>query len=970
MNISYNWLREHAPVKETPEALAEVLTMGGLEVEGIESIGSPLDGVVVGRVERVRPHPNAQNLRLCYVCLDDDVVVQIVCGAPNVAAGQHVPVATVGTTLLLPNRKDPSQRTPVTIKAVRLRGEVSSGMICAEDELGLSGNHDGIMVLEGGVQIGRPFVEWLRETGVEPTDTVFDVAITPNRPDAASHLGVARDAAALTGTSFHPPDIREPEEGLDAAEQVSVDIQAPQACPRYVAMLVRDVTVRESPAWLRTKLTAIGLRPRNHVVDVTNYVLHDLGQPLHAFDLNRIEGNRIRVRLTDEETPFTTLDDKQRTLPPGTLMIADGTRDVAIAGVMGGKNSEVSEATTHVLIESAFFDPSCIRETAKALGLQTDASYRFERGVDREGQARAAARAAALIAELGGGTVVPGMVDAHPGQCPRGVIEVRPSRVDRLLGIHVTPETTTNLLMSIGFEVETRGKAHAPVLRCVVPSFRPDIEREIDVIEEIVRLYGYDRVPMPRRPMAPSGPPHERPEDRCRRRARTWLKGTGYREIYTNSMLPLETAERFNRSVLTGHANAGEVVETRNPISRGMAALRPSLLPGALRTIAFNRNHGQRTSRFFEFGHVFHRSDRKDLIVPGYREHESLLLVSSGVATTAGWDTTERVIDLFDLKGRVEALLDELHVPKVRMQPVHEHTDPLAGHLEIHSKDVRIGIVAELADGVMKAPDQADPIHIAELDWTAVVARAAPHLVSRYRAIHRYPPGGSRPCPPRRSCGRRGPDDAHDPPDGRTTPEARMPLRPVRGGAGRHGGEERGLFPALQCRPYLDRRRSGRTGRSDRASAPQGTRRGASRVRGENPGTMAKRPKNPNPGSKAPESLNLEPVRSERPETGPEASEANQGPGGIPLEMGPETKTSSKLERLRACVEAAVSEIERLHETNAALLERIEELEQRPTIDMKHALFPLIHDPEHLKERLNAYIVAIDHYLNKEEEQA
>ena len=600
MNISYNWLREYAPVKESPEELAEILTMGGLEVEGVREIGSSLDGVVVGRVKGVRPHPNADRLSCCEVDLGGPEPARIVCGAPNVAEGQLVPVATPGATLMLPDREDPGTYTPVAIRKTKLRGEPSEGMICAEDELGLSDNHDEIMVLTGAAgaepRIGQPFSEYLEARGVVYRDAVMDISVTPNRPDATSHLGVARDAAALTNIPLRIPEAPAPEPGGEAADLVTIDIQAPEACPRYVAMIVRDVTVRESPAWLQAKLKAIGLRPRNHVVDITNYLLHDVGQPLHAFDLDAIAGRRIRVHLTREDTPFTTLDDKERAIPPGAIMIADAERDVAIGGVMGGQNSEVRETTRNVLIESAFFDPSHVRRAAKALGIQSDASWRFERGVDPTGQVRAAARAAALIAELGGGTVVSGMVDAHPAPPSLRHITVRAERIDRLLGVHIPLETTKRLLQSIGFDMEREGAAEASRLRCTVPPFRPDIEREVDVIEEIVRLYGYDKISEPVQAASlSSGTLHESPETRLRQAARTLLASTGHREIYTNSMLRSETAEQFAE---LGGGAPDRVVRTLNPISSEMAALRPSLLPGALGVIAFNRNHGQRSMRF------------------------------------------------------------------------------------------------------------------------------------------------------------------------------------------------------------------------------------------------------------------------------------------------------------------------------------------------------------------------------------
>ncbi len=744
MNISYNWLREYAPVRETPEELADILTMGGLEVESIDETGSSMDGVIVGRVERVRPHPNAHRLSCCEVDLGGPDPARIVCGAPNVAEGQYVPVATPGATLMLPDRKDSDKRTPVAIRKTKLRGEPSEGMICAEDELGLSDNHDEIMVLTGAPdaepRIGQPFSEYLAACGVVYRDAVLDISVTPNRPDATSHLGVARDAAALTNIPLRLPEAPEPKPGGEAADLVTIDIQAPEACPRYVATIVRDVTVRESPAWLQAKLKAIGLRPHNHIVDVTNYLLHDVGQPLHAFDFDTIAGQHIRVHLTQEATPFTTLDDKEHSIPPGTIMISDAEGDVAIGGVMGGQNSEVRETTRNVLVESAFFDPSHIRRAAKALGIQSDASYRFERGVDPTGQVRAAARAAALIAELGGGTVVPGMVDAHPAPSSPRHITVRAERIDSLLGVHIPLETTERLLQGIGFDIERQGNAETTRLRCTVPSFRPDIEREVDVIEEIVRLYGYDNIPEPVQAASLStGTLHENPETRLRQAARTLLACTGHREIYTNSMLRSETAEQFAR--FAGDA-PDRVVRTLNPISSEMAALRPSLLPGALQVIAFNRNHGQRSLRFFEFGHVFRRTNdrnRNETAVENYAEYESLLLTLSGQATDTGWNTSARDFDLFDAKGAVEMLLRHVRAPEFRMVPVHTPVTGTSCRLDIFSNDVRIGSVLEVAPDLSGGNTPEETVYAAELNWTEAVRLATPYLDSTYRPVERYP---------------------------------------------------------------------------------------------------------------------------------------------------------------------------------------------------------------------------------------
>ncbi len=756
MNISYNWLSDYVDHGLAPDELAEVLTMLGLEVESVEAHGRDLSGVVVGHVLATRPHPNADRLTLCDVDLgegysDDGEPVQIVCGAPNVAAGQKVPVATVGTTLLLPSRKDPSALEPVTLGKAKLRGEESNGMICAEDELGLGTDHAGIMVLDGEAPIGQPFDRYLAERGVPVRDVTIDVAITPNRPDAASHIGVARDVAAVTEKPLRKPEVTVPREGRDTAEAFSVEIEAPAVCGRYVGMLVRGVTVGESPAWLKARLEAIGLRPRNNVVDVTNYVMHEVGQPLHAFDFQTLAGAKIVVRQTEKESTFTTLDDVERTLPVGTLMICDAERPVAIGGVMGGENSEVSAATTDVLIESAYFDPTSIRRTAKALGLQTDASYRFERGVDPAGQAWAAARAAELIHQLAGGEIVPGRVDEHPVVPKPCEITLRPKRLAHLLGTEIPLDEVKRLLTAIGFEVGDPGVAGSILgralrsgivqgeeaelgLTCVVPTFRPDVEREIDVIEEVARLWGFDRIPTPTRTAVPFTPPRPDREAQLRERVQGQLVGLGFRELYTNSLLPTRVAEAFDAAELTGVEM--DVAVTVNAISREMAALRPSLLPGLLGAMAYNQNRDAGPLRFFEFGHVYGRADDPSNPIAGYHEHPSLILGMSGPAQLAGPDLPERVVDFYDLKGVVELLLRTLGIDEIEEIAATEANERTAYRLFLEYRGQRLGVLARTADALS---DLQEPIYFAELNWEEIAAAVTARPPTRYTPISRTP---------------------------------------------------------------------------------------------------------------------------------------------------------------------------------------------------------------------------------------
>ena len=739
MDISYNWLNEYVDHDWSPEKLAERLTMAGLEVETVRPLGQALDGVVVGEVTTVRAHPNADRLVLCDVDLGDGAPSQIACGAPNVAAGQKVPVATVGTTLSRPDPDAPEARQELTVEARELRGEASNGMICAEDELGLSDDHAGIMVLDDDTPVGTPFPEYLDAHGMPSTDAVLDIELTPNRPDAASHIGVARDVSALADSELRTPTVDTPSPGGPVAEEITVDLRDEAGCPRYVALLVRGVDVTESPLWLRRRLTAIGLQPRNHVVDVTNFVLHECGQPLHAFDLDAIADDTIVVRSTDDETPFTTLDDQERELPEDTLLICDAEKPVAVAGVMGGANSEVSTETTDVLIESAYFDPSTIRRTAKALDVQTDSSYRFERGVDRDGQVWAAARAAELIADLGNGTVVPGMVDEHPHPPDEETVSLRPDRLTQVLGTEVATDEGTRLLGAIGFKIEDGEDA----LRCTVPTWRPDVSIEEDLIEEVARLHGYDQIPEPERVPVPSRTPQQPPEETLGRQARSLLKGLGYREIYTNSMLRKDRAERFNAP--PAGSDRAPVVETKNPISEEMAALRPRLLPGALEVMQHNHNHGQEALRVFEFGRVFRRATDADApLVPGYSEHPALLVALSGPHAPTGWDTEPRDADLFDLKGTVETLLEDLRVPDRRVRPrdagaVDEAPPVTQHHIDVAAGDTPLGTVARVRDDVAADFDLDTPVFVAEFHWAALVGSATAEQHRDYEPVSRFP---------------------------------------------------------------------------------------------------------------------------------------------------------------------------------------------------------------------------------------
>ena len=762
MNISVNWLSDYVAHGLSAEALGEALTMSGLELEEIVQSGPTWlqsdPGVVVGHVLDVRPHPNADRLRVCDVDLGRQLVepVQIVCGAPNVAAGQKVPVATVGTVLDLPAR-DGSGLQPVTIKKGKIRGEVSLGMICAEDELGIGESHEGILVLDETATAGQPFADYLAQRGARPGDAVLDLAITPNRPDATSHIGVARDLAALTGQPLRRPEVEIPDVGGRVDELATVTVEAPAACPRFVGMVVENVTLGPSPDWLQERLRAIGLRPISNVVDITNFVMHETGQPLHAYDLDRLAGRRLAVRQLAAEAAFTTLDGTERTLPAGTTVVADGDGIVGVAGIMGGLDSEVTDATTRVFIEGAYWDPTTIRRTAKALGLQTDASYRFERGADPTIQPYAVARAAEMTAELASGTIVEGRIDENPIAYAPRTVTLRPARVARVLGMDVPTEDILRLLTAIGFEVSGAGsttlsafaeslmreegvaaaveEASDAGLAVTVPPFRPDVEREIDVIEEVARLWGYDRLPEPATTPVPLVPAGDSPSARHLDAVRRQLAALGARELATNSLVPRETAERFADADWT--ALDGPPVETLNPISQEMAALRPSLLTGLLTVLGYNQARGAGRLLLFEAGRVYRRAEDAQSAVEGYHEHTALAIGLSGTVP-ATWNAEAREADVYDLKGVVEAVLDGLGISDVTETPHPEPSALTAYALDLHVGELAIGRIGRVSEALAGAYELQAPAFVAELHWDRIASLAGTSDV-RYAPISRFP---------------------------------------------------------------------------------------------------------------------------------------------------------------------------------------------------------------------------------------
>ena len=721
MKISYNWLKNYIDIPLTPEETADKLTLLGLEVEEIDQIGSDLNGFVVGEVIAVKAHPNADKLQICDVHLGNETV-QIVCGAKNVASGQKVPVATVGSTLPVP-MKDGSY---LTIKKAKLRGESSNGMICSEAELGLGSDHSGIMVLDEKVSAGQALSDIISNQ----KDWVFEIGLTPNRPDAACHIGVARDLSAVLKSSYQNPyksennDISTDQSELlnlsNDDDLLSIEIKDQDKCHRYVGVVVDNVQVNESPEWLKNKLIAIGLRPINNIVDVTNFVLHEIGQPLHAFDLNRVSQNKIIVKSFSKEILFKTLDSIERTVPAGSLFICDGKGPVAIAGVMGGENSEVSGSTQTVLIESAWFEPSSIRKTSKALALQTDSSYRFERGIDPNLQYRAAMRAATLIVELAGGTIRK-QLDKHPVLVDAKKVSLRVSRVNHLLGTSLTFDTIQKILTDLEFKIESSDNE---TLLCNVPTFRPDISREVDLIEEVGRVHDYNNIPVPTTAAFHTPEPLSYSEvfhQQCKNLAKT----LGYKEIMTNSLLSKKEARLLSDESIH--------IDTLNPVSQENITLRTSLMGGFLKAVEYNLNRSATNMRFFEVGHVFKKSENHTWIT-GVQEHTHLLLGLCGEKKQSDWNGDAIHYSTFDLKADLVAFIQQsLGSNNFIIQTENPNT------LSYIWDDQPIATITKADEKLLKGFDIEKEVFIAEINLTKVMELSHELPDRKYSPIPKFP---------------------------------------------------------------------------------------------------------------------------------------------------------------------------------------------------------------------------------------
>ena len=731
MDVSYNWLKEYVSFDLSPERVAQILTFIGLEVEEIntvEDIPGGLEGVVVAEVVECAPHPDSDHLHITKVrASQDGELLQVVCGAPNVAAGQKVLLATVGTSLPAPDG------TRIKIKKSKIRGAESFGMICAEDELGIGTSHDGIMVLEPEAVVGTPAREYLHLG----SDTVFTIGLTPNRVDGASHIGVARDLSAWLrlnglGGELTLPDVSSFREG--EGESIPIEVISHDGAPRYMGITLTDIKIAPSPEWLQKKLLAVGLRPINNVVDITNFILMEIGQPLHAFDASRITGGKVVVRRAAEGEKFVTLDGVEHTLSAQDLMICNTEKPMCIAGVFGGLESGITDSTTTVFLESAYFNPTSIRKTSKRLGIKTDASFRYERGTDPEIIPYAARRAALLMQELAGARVVGCVREDYPEQLERKRVQLDFDRMEALMGKKIGAETILKILRFMDFGILSSNDRGAEV---TVPTYKVDVYRECDVVEEVLRIYGYDNIELPDRIVSSyDNTPNPDPET-FRVKVCDLLAANGFMECMNNS---LTKADYYNGLRTYPKANLPMVI---NPLSSDLNAMRQTLLFSGLEVVAYNLNRQAGDLKLFEMGNVYRYEPKgesdpvNNLASYSEQMHLSMFVVGKG---TQYWRNTTGAGHFFTLKGYVELLLKRLGVNLYNLDcspaPADLFSEGLMYTVPASGKTlVMLGTVSQAR---LRQLDIKQPVFAAEINWSLLVKHYLKEKV-QYRELPQYP---------------------------------------------------------------------------------------------------------------------------------------------------------------------------------------------------------------------------------------
>ncbi|MFN8336406.1 MAG: phenylalanine--tRNA ligase subunit beta [Cyclobacteriaceae bacterium] len=707
MTISYNWLKDYIDIPETPDELGQLLTSTGLEVEHVnafETVKGGLKGLVIGEVLTCTKHPNADKLSLTTVDVGGEKPLSIVCGAANVAAGQKVVVATVGTTV------HPSKGEPFLIKSAKIRGEQSEGMICAEDEIGLGESHAGILVLNTTVKNGTPASEYFK---IE-SDYTLEIGLTPNRVDAASHIGVARDIKASKGRALNQPSVDKFKKD-DNALTINVTVENTAACPRYSGVTLTNITVAESPAWLKNRLTAIGLTPINNIVDITNYVLHETGQPLHAFDADQIAGQKVIVKTLPAGTKFTTLDNKERELTASDLMICSETDGMCIAGVFGGVRSGITEKTKNVFLESAYFSADYVRKTSMHHGLKTDASFRFERGTDPNGTIYALKRAALLMQEIAGAKISSEITDIYPEKVENKHILVRDKNINRLIGKVIPREKVFAILEALDIRVTDKKDDSYTVS---VPPYRVDVIQEADISEEILRIYGLNNIELSE--FVGSDFIAEFPEKDINKFKNTlsqMLVANGFYEIWTNSLTNAAYQQKNNLTF------TGEAIEILNKLSEEQGILRQTMLFTGLEVCAHNINRRQKDLKLFEFGKIYFKANGK------YIEEERLALYVTGNIETENWQSKTRSTTYYDLAQHVTQVIQKSGISNIKQEVVKDQLFEYA--LQLSAGNKIIGVVGKVKPALLKDLGIKQEIFYTELHTTLLFTSANPMLVAQ-----------------------------------------------------------------------------------------------------------------------------------------------------------------------------------------------------------------------------------------------
>ena len=714
MKISLDWIKNYIQIQESPVKLGEILTDTGLEVEGIhkfEPIEGGLEGVVIGEVLACEKHPNADKLKLTTVDIGQDKPSPIVCGAPNVAVGQKVIVATVGSTLY------PVDHDPFKIKKAKIRGEVSEGMICAEDEIGIGSSHAGIMVLDTDLPNGTPAALFF---DLQP-DHIFEIGLTPNRPDAASHIGVARDLKAALCRKINWPEVDHFKVD-NHKRSIAVKVENTKACPRYSGVTISGVAIGESPRWLKTKLKAIGLSPINNIVDITNFVMMEAGQPLHAFDADEIKGDTVLVKTLPKGSTFITLDEKERKLGPDDLMICNGDSEgMCIAGVFGGISSGIKNSTKNIFLESAYFNPSYIRKTALHHQLKTDASFRYERGTDPRITVYALKRAALLIKELAGGEISSEIVDIYPEEIQNFEVEVYSSNINRLLGVSLDRKDIFQILESLDIEVKNE-KDDSFIAS--VPPYRVDVQREADIAEEILRIYGFNNIHLPdgfSSDFLAEFPSKD--VNKVQKSVSELLASNGFYEILTNSLTKPSYAEK------AADLDAHRSVSILNKLSEDLGVLRQSLLYNGLEVVAYNINRKQTDLKLFEFGKNYFKDNEK------YSERNRLAIYLSGSYQPGSWNSKERKVVFHDLSATVQLILDRLIDLKLETTVIHQYPYDFA--LNVLHKDRIFATYGKLDGNLLHEIGIKQEVFYADIDWDLLLMNTNNNIV--YREVSKFP---------------------------------------------------------------------------------------------------------------------------------------------------------------------------------------------------------------------------------------